>query len=83
MGIVSEAGVVLDRGVVGVVVGVAQVACHQSPTIHHCLRVCVTTACCCFWVWEVTVVAGECQGFLVHQNLSRAMEGQLHSMEAE
>jgi len=35
MGIVSEARVVLDRGVAGVVVGVAQVACHRSPTIRH------------------------------------------------
>jgi len=43
----------------------------------------VATACCCFWVWEVMVVVGECQGFLVHQNLLQATEGQLCSMEAE
>jgi len=43
----------------------------------------VAAACCCFWVWEVTVVAGECRGFLVRQNLLRAMEGQLRSVEAE
>jgi len=34
-GVVSEAGVVLDRGVAGVVVGVAQVACHRSPTVRR------------------------------------------------
>jgi len=75
--------VVLDRGVAGVVVGVARVARHRSPTIRRHLRACVAAACCCFRVWEVTVVAGECQGFLVCRNLSRATEGQLRSVEAE
>ena len=82
MDVVLEAGVVLDRGMAEVVVGVAQVACPQSLTIYCHLRVHVTIACCCFQVWEVTVVVGKCQRFLVCQNLSWAMEGQLHNMEA-
>ena len=65
MDIVLEAAVVLDRVVAGVVVEVARIAHPRSPTIRCCLRARVAAACCCFLVWEVMVVAGECQGFLV------------------